>query len=125
MKKINSVGYGGKVIGIGMLLMVVVPVILCFISKISKVSDLTVAARVSGYSGAILLLLFALWLCIELKQDSYLNAYYAKHADEKISLANGSYECQVCGNRLVRCEDLNCKVCGNRFQRRETKDEGR
>lgn len=116
MKKINSNKYGGTVIGVGLILACAVPAIIYLILQIYRVEFLVLILWISLSMGILILLLFAIWLLIELLQDKYLNQYYLKRRNEKLKSRHGNYECQACGNRNVKEADKNCSVCGLKFK---------
>ena len=76
MKKINSIDYGGKVIGIGAVFLIVIPAALHFINKAlgSSVIDVILYACI-GIGIAIEAGFFIL-LLTELRQDRIINRYY-------------------------------------------------
>ncbi|WP_167959169.1 hypothetical protein [Anaerosporobacter faecicola] len=121
-RKINSIGYGTKVIGIGFVFLLIIPGIIRILSCFHSWSGYVPIMKGSFYLGVAILLLFGIWLGIELTQDRYINRYYEKHKNEKIPLGENHYECQACGNRLVTGEDESCRVCGIKFRSNEQKN---
>jgi hypothetical protein len=113
VKKINSIGYGGKVILVGILFTFIIPIILYFVPF--QWNLLNLISKISFLIGIIILLLFFIWLKIELHQDKKINEYFRKNKNKKLSIGNGIYECQACGNREVKLIDQRCSVCGIRF----------
>jgi hypothetical protein len=113
MKKINSIGYGGKIIFVGIVFAFIIPILLSFISR--NESILLEISKISFGIGVLILVLFFVWLKIELYQDKKLNIYYEKNKNEKLIIGEYAYECQVCGNRRVRQSDKTCNICGNKF----------
>lgn len=116
MKKINSIGYGAKVIGIGMLFALIIPIIISVISCFIELAFLNIFAKVSCIVGGIILFAFFILLMIELHQDKRLNSYYEGQKNRKLPLENGRYECQACGNREVGVKDKICRICGIEFR---------
>jgi Ca2+/Na+ antiporter len=113
MKKINSIGYGGKVILVGILFTFIFPIIIFFVPY--KCSLLNLVSKVSFWVGILILLLFFIWLNIELYQDKKINKHFEKNKNKKISIEDGKFECQACGNRQVKLSDKRCSVCGIKF----------
>lgn len=113
MKKINSIGYGAKVIFSGILFAVLIPIIILIVPY--KCSLLCSFSKISFWSGILILILFFIWLKIELYQDKKMNDYYEKNKNRKLSIGDGKFECQACGNRQVKFEDARCSVCGIEF----------
>jgi len=58
--------------------------------------------------GIVILGLFSLLRAIELKQDKNINLQYNKVKYHRIQMTDGLYECQYCGNRMVKKYDLFC-----------------
>ncbi|WP_310605474.1 hypothetical protein [Anaerosporobacter sp.] len=114
MKKINSIGYGGKVIFIGILFAFIIPIGIMLIPY--KCIPLDVISKISFLIGILILILFTIWLMIELRQDKRINAHYEKNRDKKILIQSGQFECQACGNQHVKAEDKSCSVCGIVFK---------
>jgi uncharacterized paraquat-inducible protein A len=71
--------------------------------------------KVSFLLGAFVLIVFLVLIIVEQVQDHYLDAKYQKQRSQKVSLANGYYECQYCGNQRVKENDNTCDVCGKEF----------
>lgn len=116
MKKINSIGYGGKVIGIGALLLVVIPLILKIASYLTRRLVFPLLSKISVCCGAVILVGFAILLAIELHQDKRLNNYYKGKRNVRRALPSNLFECAACGNRQVTAHDTSCPVCGIRFK---------
>lgn len=117
MKKINSIGYGGKVILCGIILFVILPSILSFIPTHGKLIPLI--SNLSKVIGAILLIGFTIVLLIELHQDKKIDKQYEKVKYKKIQISKDQYECQACGYCKVNDKDKFCKVCGVHFIEKE------
>lgn len=116
MKKINSINYGGKVLGIGLIFMVPIPSLLLCINHIVEGLDIAIFAYISLGIGILICLLFMCFLVIELKQDKRIEQYYCKHRNVKIEIGTGKYECSACGNRLITFESTYCNMCGGKFE---------
>lgn len=114
MKKINSIGYGGKVIMIGSIFAFLLPFLIYIFPY--KSSILLLVYRISMSLGIIILVCFAIWLTIELHQDKKLNEYYNKSKNQKLEIGENVYECQACGNRQLKVTDQFCHICGIKFK---------
>ena len=113
MKKINSIGYGGKVILVGIICAFIIPMSISVIFK--NDSMLWNISKISFGIGVLILVLFFVLLKIELYQDKKLNNHYEKNKNEKLLVGEDTYECQACGNRRIRQRDKICNICGNKF----------
>lgn len=113
MKKINSIGYGGKVIFVGILFTFIFPLIIYFTPY--KFSLLHIFSKISFVIGVFILVLFSIWLKIELYQDKKTNGHYDKNKNKKLSIGKGKFECQACGNQQVKLSDRRCSICGIKF----------
>lgn len=113
MKKINSIGYGVKVISIGILCTFIIPIILYIVPF--QWDLLKLLCKISFLVGILVLSLFFIWLKIELHQDKKINEYFKNNKNKKLSIGDGKFECQACGNRQVKLIDKRCSVCGIRF----------
>lgn len=116
MKKINSIDYGGKIIGIGLIIGFLLPGILVLVNRYLENRVFTMLAIILAAVGALIILLFFIHLCVELKQDKKINQYYSEHKNVKILLADGSCECGACGSRGIRADSVSCNACGCRFE---------
>ncbi|TCL53998.1 hypothetical protein EDD76_1239 [Kineothrix alysoides] len=114
MKKINSNGYGGKVIGAGLTLSFVIPMLSSLVPK--NWTELLWLSKISFITGIAVLVLFSIWLMIEFKQDKFWNRHYKDNVSIKLSLPEGIYECQSCGNRQIKKNDKSCNICGIKFK---------
>lgn len=121
MKKINSINYGGKVIGVGLMSMLIVPSILQWLNTFFECYYISVIANFLFMVGAGILIFFAGLLLIEFQQDKRIDKYYSEHKNIKIELANGKWECGVCGSRAICAESTSCNVCGSKYEDREDK----
>lgn len=116
MKKINSIDYGGKVIGIGCVFALGIPTILLVINQVVALKLISILAIVSAAIGGIILAGFFIHLAIELRQDKKIDAYYSRHKNIKLQVGKNRYECGACGNREIKEYSINCDVCGCRFE---------
>jgi len=116
MKKINSIDYGGKVIGIGLVFGLLIPGILALVNRYLENRGLTMLAIILTTVGTLILSGFLIHLCVEIKQDKKINQYYSEHKNVKILLADGSCECGACGSRAIRADSVSCNACGCRFE---------
>ena len=115
MKKINSVNYGGKIIGVGVVLLLLGGILLGLNKRWSN-GAIAVIAVVLLTIGGFILVGFAWLLHVELKQDKKINSYYNVHKNRKVEIGNGKYECGACGNRGLRKESSHCTTCGCKFE---------
>ena len=120
MKKINSIHYGSRVIGIGLIFLVLVPLALWAVNQWLQNEALITAAYVSMIIGATIEIFFFVYLIVESQQDKKINSDYLRHRKMKIPLPNGKFECGNCGNRSVRASDSGCVTCGISFEGEET-----
>lgn len=116
MKKINSIGYGGKVIGCGIVLAAIVPLTLKLVSLLVEKPIFPLIGKISHGVGAVILIGFAVLLAIEFHQDKKLNIYYESKQNERRALPNNLFERTACGNRQVAPQDKSCHVCGIHFK---------
>lgn len=116
MKKINSNRYGGKVCGVIAAFLLPLPLSLHLVAGLVALPVLDCIAVVSIGIGLVFLLLFIVYLMVELHQDKRPDRYYQQHRSRKVLLGNGGYECQTCGNKNLSKRDGYCSLCGTRFQ---------
>ena len=116
MKKINSIDYGGKIIGIALIIGFLLPGILVLVNRYLENRVFTMLAIILAVVGMLIILLFLIYLCVELKQDKKINKYYSEHKNIKIKLADGTYECGACGSRGIWADSVACNACGCRFE---------
>ena len=102
IKKINSIDYGGKIIGIGLIFMLLIPGLLLLFYKILVYEFLNIIVKVSFVIGLLILISFACLLIVELRQDKKLDQYYCKHRNIKIPIKAGKYECEHVGIGRLR-----------------------
>ena len=117
MKKINSIGYAHKIIGLAALFLVCIPLCLYALNFIFHARLYSVLIYISLAIGFLISLFCVGLLSIEFHQDRNINRKYAEIRKTKIQLGNGVYECQSCGNRQVAVIDKNCGICGIKFNR--------
>ena len=116
MKKINSIGYGHKIILSAAILLVIVPVICYLLIAITKKPQFLLYSKISFVSGLMILLLLFVLLQIEFFQDRKIDAYFEANRYMQLALRNGLYECQACGNNQVKREQKSCNICGANFR---------
>lgn len=116
MRKINSIGYGGKILGGAMLLSVGLPAGFGLVERLTGRPVWGAAAIVSACGGIGLFLFLLGLLAVELSQDKKLLAVWQSQGREKQKLKDGRQECPCCGNREIRESEGVCMVCGNRFE---------
>lgn len=85
MKKINSINYGGKVIGIGLLFLVIIPVALFLLNVILKLHVIQVIQIISIVIGLMIEVAFFIHLGIELRQDRIINNYYCNNPSSNMT----------------------------------------
>lgn len=115
MKKINSIGYAHKIIGLAILFLVVIPLCFYYLFLMFHVELFSTLICISIGIGLIITFFFIVLLIVELKQDKNIDRKYIKIKKKKLALGNGLYECQSCGSRQVTATDKNCGICGIRF----------
>lgn len=115
MKKIDSNNFGGKVIGVGIILLLSGGALLG-LNRLWSSEVIAVIAKVLLVVGGCVLTGFAALLSVELKQDKKINSYYNVHKNRKVEIGNGKYECGACGNRGLRKESSHCTTCGCKFE---------
>lgn len=116
MKKINSINYSGKVISIGLIIMLVIPGVLMLLNTILNFDALLLISKLLFIIGAFILICFTVHLFIEMYQDKKIDSYYSRHKNVKIKLNDGKYECGACGNRNIGLNDIFCNTCGGRYE---------
>ena len=121
MKKINSINYGGKIIGVGLIIMLVIPGMLMLINILLNYEAILLISRLLFIIGAFILICFTVHLLIELYQDKKIDKYYSKHRNVKIKLNDGKYECGACGSRNIGLNDNFCNICGCKYEHAEDK----
>lgn len=121
MKKVNSVFYGSHIIGLGLLFLIPIPLLLYFTKRYFCSTFLSYAIGASIVIGIIVECAFGILLIIELHQDEKIQKYCQNHRNIKIKLEEGKYECQNCGNRMVKEQDEECSICGIKYVENEIK----
>lgn len=121
MKKINSIGYAHKIIGLLGLFLVIIPLCLYILNFLFNTTLFTVPIYISFIIGFLILLFFIILLSVEFKQDKKIDRKYITVKKTKIKLVNGLYECQSCGSRKVSITDKNCSICGTTFNIEKSK----
>lgn len=76
MRKINSIGYGGKILNASLFFSLVIPGIIKIFTLFYQSAVLTVCAGVSFGFGIIIMLFLITLLMVEFHQDNKLNLYY-------------------------------------------------
>lgn len=117
LKKINSIGYGGKILFAAVLFGAVIPVVIGVVSFFAESAVLTVCAKISFAIGVAIAVFLIALLSVELHQDKKLNDFYQSHSNVKTVLGNGFCECPSCGNKKVKPSDKHCAVCGVTFEK--------
>jgi hypothetical protein len=106
-----------KVIG---MVVVVIPAILYGTSLLlngTKVNSILLnGIKLSFAIGALVFVILLALILVEQIQDHYFDLHYQKNKAQKLPLANGTYECQYCGNQMVREADQACQVCGKELK---------
>jgi hypothetical protein len=115
LNKINSIGYGHKIIGLAGLFLAVIPILFYVLHYFIQLSFFLVFIYVSLVIGFLISIFFIGLLIIEFYQDKNINKQYSIIKKTKLLLNNGFYECQSCGNKKVGKNDKNCDVCGIKF----------
>lgn len=123
MKKINSIGYGGKILGFAVIFTLILPSIIKLIMLFYKNAILIIFEKVSLGLGIIVVFFLCGLLAIEFHQDKIQDLYYETQKNVKLSLENGLYECQSCGSRTIKSEDKNCSACGILFNNKDKENE--
>lgn len=79
VKKINSINYGGRVIGTGLVFLTILPIGLYLINKVINSDVILIIQIISIAVGLIIEFVFGCILVIELRQDKIINDYYQKN----------------------------------------------
>jgi hypothetical protein len=115
IKKINSIGYGHKIIGLALLFLALIP-ICCFIGELIFQETIFFMLRnISLGVGLLISLFFIGLLSIEFYKDKKIERQYSNIRKYKLKLDNGKFECQSCGNRQITEMDKFCVICGMKF----------
>lgn len=116
MRKINSIGYGGKILSIAMIFALVIPGAMRLVLIVYDTAILSTCLKISLGIGIVITFSFCVLLAIEFHQDKKQNFYYETQKKVKLPLGNGMYECQSCGNKTVKANDKNCSICDILFE---------
>ena len=76
MRKINSNDYGGKVILLGFVFLLILPIVLNFLYHMIAAPVIQIMMYVSVFIGAIIEACIGLIIILELRQDRKINQYY-------------------------------------------------
>jgi len=116
MKKINSIGYAHRIIGLAVLFLIAIPSLLYLSNSHLHLPVLALLIKWSLGIGGIIIIFLTVLLTIEFRQDKRMNKYFEDNKNVRIPLRNGLYECQACGNMQVKREHRSCTVCGINFK---------
>ncbi len=84
MKKINSIDYGGKVIGIGVIFGLVIPVVLFFVREyIYDTKIIQILQYLMVGIGLLIEAIFFIHLGMELRQDRIIENFYSENPDSR------------------------------------------
>lgn len=83
MKKINSIDYGGKVIGIGLVFLVLIPALLYVLSRFLISPVIQTLIYGSLCIGAVIEAGFGCVLLIELRQDRIISEHYENNPESE------------------------------------------
>ena len=119
MKKINSINYGGKVIGAVLISMLIVPRILQWLNTFFECYYISLISKILFMLGVATLICFVGILLIEFRQDKRIDKYYGEHKNVKIELANGKWECSACGSRAICTDSTFCNMCACKYEGRK------
>lgn len=117
MKKINSIGYGGRIAAAAGIFLAAVPLAVLALNTILPFTGYKTWMYISPAIGALIALFLIGPLAVELRQDKRMNAYYHKHSHMKMYPGNGIYEFQSWGNRDALARDAVCRAWGIRFDK--------
>lgn len=121
MKKINSINWGGKILGLIVILDAILPFSAFVLSKMGLRQSSSFLYKIAfGVGGIVTLTAFCI-LLLELHQDKKVDTYYLLHRKGKRPLTNGNYECEQCGNREVKDIDIYCPICHTQFENDQDK----
>ncbi|MBE5965363.1 MAG: hypothetical protein E7255_00030 [Lachnospiraceae bacterium] len=116
MKKINSIGYGHKIICSAAVCLIALPIICYLLLSITKQAQFQLFAKASLVLGIMILLFLIVLLKIELYQDKKIDEHFKANTKIRLPLKNGLFECQTCGNNQVKTEQRSCIICGTNFE---------
>lgn len=115
-EKINSIGYGHKIIGSAAICLIIVPTVCYLLWAITKQAQFLLLIKASLVLGFMILLFLFVLLKIEFYQDKKTNKYFKANTKIRLPLKNGLFECQTCGNNQIKPEQKSCTVCGINFR---------
>lgn len=81
MKKLNTIDYGGKIIGIGLLFLAAIPAVLYALNRFFNARAIQILLFVSLGIGVMIEAGFGCVLLLEWHQDRVINDYYATHPE--------------------------------------------
>lgn len=97
-----------------------IPAILYLISLLLTEEQMTRvllrAIRVSFTIGIFIFIALLVLIIAEQIQDHFIDVRYQKNQHRKLSLGDGNYECQYCGNRKIKENDKTCGACGRELK---------
>lgn len=85
MKKINSINYGGKIIAIGLIFLLLIPIVLYFLNVLLHTHVIQVIQMISIGIGIIIEAAFVIHLAVELRQDCIINKYYSRNPSSEVT----------------------------------------
>jgi len=115
IKKINSIGYGHRIIGLALLFLALIPICCFVVELIFQKTIFSTLRNISIGIGFLVSLFFIGLLSIEFCQDKKIEQQYSNIRRYKLKLDNGKFECQSCGNRQLMENEKNCVICGMKF----------
>ncbi|PKO19057.1 MAG: hypothetical protein CVU39_00465 [Chloroflexi bacterium HGW-Chloroflexi-10] len=107
---LNLQDFATPVLGIGLLLGVVIPVLLWLVERLFQLVVLSLLMKISLTGGGIVLGVLFLLIILEQIQDRILTRQVLQNRT-RIPLKNGSYECPYCGNLALKSIDATCPIC--------------
>lgn len=116
MKKINSIGYGYKLVLVILLFLVAIPCLMLLLRCLWPLQVFSAMLAGSLILGGLLAVFLAGLLFVELRQDKRRVRYFEEHQNCALPLSDGRYECQHCGSTTVRQGDKVCPTCGIGFE---------
>ncbi len=116
MKKINSIGYGPKILGAGGGLLALGGGLLGLWAWLGLPWLKTTGVCALAGGGLALLGLAAL-LAVELRQDKNIDRHYQSTLRRQVMTTKGGRaECQNCGAALADKSAKRCPICGTLFE---------
>jgi len=112
LKKIDSIGYGHKLLSLSALFTVVLPLCFSVLYRLFYVAIFMLIMRISLAIGLLISIFFVVLLAVEFRQDKAIDRNYAYTRTTKQAIGNGEYECQSCGNQNMTATDKECGICG-------------